>query len=181
MPSNPSHPSRATSAFGETMTWDDGVTLAVSAPEPYTPSDFAVGATRANNVVFTLTITNNSTADLPLLPLPALSSGDQEVSQIFDIGSDVFETGDDVGFPPAETIAPGRVGQLEGRLVGRRPELAHDGGGAELPVSERDLHERAVAGGQVADVAGAHGRCDRDASMSRRARCTGSLARNATR
>jgi hypothetical protein len=93
--------------FGDTMTWDDGIALTVSAPEPYTPSDFAVGATHANNVVFTLTITNNSTADLQPLPLPALSSGDQDVSQIFDVGGDVFGPGDDVGFPPAATLAPG--------------------------------------------------------------------------
>lgn len=94
-------------AFGETMTWDDSVAITVSAPEPYTPSDFAVGAAHASSVVFTLTITNNSTADVQPLPLPALSSGDQEVSQIFDLGGDVFEPGDDVGFPPADTIAPG--------------------------------------------------------------------------
>ncbi|WP_173923328.1 DUF2510 domain-containing protein [Agromyces sp. Marseille-P2726] len=94
-------------AFGDTMTWDDGVALTVSAPEPYTPSDFSVGATHASNVVFTLTITNNSAADLQPLPLPTLSSGDQDVSQIFDVGTDVFGPGDDVGFPPAATLAPG--------------------------------------------------------------------------
>ena len=104
---DPESPVEGDLAFGQTMTWDDGVALTVSAPEPYTPSDFAVGATQANNVVFTLTLTNNSTQDLQPLPLPAFSSGDQEVSQIFDIGSDVFETGDDVGFPPAETLEPG--------------------------------------------------------------------------
>ena len=106
-PEKPESPVAGDLAFGETMTWDDGVSLAVSAPEPYTPSDFAVGATHANNVAFTLTITNNSTEDVQLLALPTFSSGDQEVSQIFDIGSDVFETGDDVGFPPAETLEPG--------------------------------------------------------------------------
>ncbi len=94
-------------AFGETMTWDDGVALTVSVPEPYTPSEFAVGATRENTVVFTLTITNNSTEDLQPLPLPTLSSGDQEVSQVFDIGSDVFGPGDDVGIPPTATVEPG--------------------------------------------------------------------------
>ena len=94
-------------AFGETMTWDDGVALTVSVPEPYTPSDFAVGATQANTVVFTLTITNNSTEDLQPLPLPTLSSGDQEVSQVFDIGSDVIGPGDDVGIPPTATVEPG--------------------------------------------------------------------------
>jgi hypothetical protein len=94
-------------AFGETMTWDDGVALTVSAPEPYTPSDFAVGATGANHVVFTLTLTNGSAEDLQPLPLPTLSSGDQEVSQIVDVGSDVFGPGDDVGIPPTATIEPG--------------------------------------------------------------------------
>jgi hypothetical protein len=97
----------ATLAFGETMTWDDGVALTVSAPEPYTPSAFAVGATRANNVVFTFTLTNNSTADLQALPLPTFSSGDQEVSQIVDLGNDPLGPGDDVGFPPATTVEPG--------------------------------------------------------------------------
>lgn len=106
-PEPPEAPIAGELAFGETMTWDDGVSITVSAPEPYTPSDFAVGVTHANNVVFTLTITNNSTADLQALPLPALSSGDQDVSPIFDIGSDIFGTGDDVGFPPADTIEPG--------------------------------------------------------------------------
>lgn len=94
-------------AFGETMTWDDGVALTVSAPEPYTPSDFAVGATGANHVVFTLTLTNGSAEDLQPLPLPTLSSGDQEVSQIVDVSSDVFGPGDDVGIPPTATIEPG--------------------------------------------------------------------------
>ena len=57
--------------------------------------------------MFTLTITNNSTEDLQPLPLPTLSSGDQEVSQVFDIGSDVFGPGDDVGIPPTATVEPG--------------------------------------------------------------------------
>ncbi|GAA4373342.1 hypothetical protein [Agromyces bauzanensis] len=106
-PGAPEAPVAGDLAFGETTTWGDGVALTVSAPEPYTPSDVAVGATRANHVVFTLTITNNSAEDLQPLPLPSLSSGDQEVSQIFDIGSDVLGAGDDVGFPPTAVVEPG--------------------------------------------------------------------------
>jgi len=106
-PEQPEAPVAGDLRFGETMTWDDGVALTVSVPEPYTPSDFAVGATQANNVAFTLTITNNSTEDLAPLPLPTLSSGDQEVSQVFDIGSDVIGPGDDVGIPPTATVEPG--------------------------------------------------------------------------
>lgn len=106
-PEPPDAPDAAGLAFGETMTWDDGVALTVSAPEPYTPSDFAVGATRASHVVVTLTITNDSTEDLQPLPLPSLSSGDQEVSRIFDLGSDLTSPADDVGIPPTATIEPG--------------------------------------------------------------------------
>jgi hypothetical protein len=89
------------------MTWDDGVALTVSAPEPYAPSEFAVGATRANHVVFTLTLTNGSAEDLSPLPLPTLSSGDQEVSQVVDLGNDLLGPADDVGIPPTATIEPG--------------------------------------------------------------------------
>jgi hypothetical protein len=106
-PEQPEAPVAGDLAFGETMTWDDGVALTVSVPEPYTPSEFAVGAAHDNTVVFTLTITNNSTEDLQPLPLPTLSSGDQEVSQVFDIGSDVVGPGDDVGIPPTSTVEPG--------------------------------------------------------------------------
>jgi hypothetical protein len=100
-------PDAGSLAFGETMTWDDGVALTVSAPEPYTPSEFAVGATRENHVVFTLTLTNDSAEDLQPLPLPTLSSGDQEVSPVVDLGNDLLGPADDVGIPPTGTIEPG--------------------------------------------------------------------------
>ena len=94
-------------AFGDTMTWDDGVALTVSAPEPYTPSPFAVGSTLADNVVFTMTITNNSTENLQPVPFPTLTSADQEASQIFDVGEDLEGNGDDVGIPPTAIVPPG--------------------------------------------------------------------------
>lgn len=106
-PEQPQAPDAGALAFGETMTWDDGVALTVSAPEPYTPSDLAVGATRANHVVFTLTLTNGSTEDLQPLPLPSMSAGDQEVSQVVDLGNDLLGPRDDVGIPPTATIEPG--------------------------------------------------------------------------
>jgi hypothetical protein len=94
-------------AFGDTMTWDDGVALTVSAPEAYTPSAFAVGSTLANNVVFTMTITNNSTENVQPVPFPTLTSGDQEASQIFDVGEDLEGNRDDVGIPPTAIVPPG--------------------------------------------------------------------------
>ncbi|WP_448006116.1 DUF2510 domain-containing protein [Agromyces bauzanensis] len=90
-------------AFGETMVWSDGVALTVSAPEPFTPSEFAAGATLPFHVVFTLTITNDSSEDLQPVPLPTLTSGGQDASQIFDVSGE----GEDVGIPPIEVIPPG--------------------------------------------------------------------------
>ena len=90
-------------AFGDTMIYEDDVELTVSAPEPYTPSEVAAGATLANNIVFTMTIRNNSTENFEPLPYVQLSSGGQEASQIFDITGD----GQDVGVPPTTVILPG--------------------------------------------------------------------------
>lgn len=93
-----------TLSFGESNVWEDGVELRVSAPEPYTPSEFASGAGLAENLVFAITITNNSGDDLEPSPFPQLSSGGQEASQIFDVSAD----GQDVSVPPATVIRPGQ-------------------------------------------------------------------------
>ncbi|WP_241843179.1 DUF2510 domain-containing protein [Agromyces albus] len=90
-------------AFGQSMIWDNGVELSVSVPEPYTPSEYAAGADLPHNVVFTLTIVNNSTENLEPFPYERLSSGGQEGSQIFDITGD----GQDVGIAPTTVILPG--------------------------------------------------------------------------
>lgn len=92
-----------TLSFGQTMVWEDDVELTVSAPEPYTPSEYAAGADLASNLVFTITITNNSTENLEPLPYPRLASGGQEGSQIFDVS----ESGD-IGVPPTTVILPGQ-------------------------------------------------------------------------
>lgn len=99
----PAPPAVGNLAFGDTMIYEDGVELTVSAPEPYTPGEFAAGADQAANLVFTLTITNNSTENLDPLPFPQVSSGGQESSQIFDITGD----GAEIGLPPTNVILPG--------------------------------------------------------------------------
>ena len=91
-------------AFGDTMIWEDGVELTVSAPEGYTPSEYAAGADFPNNIAFTMTIVNNSSENLDPLPYERLSSGGQEASQIFDLSGD----GEDVGIPPTTVILPGQ-------------------------------------------------------------------------
>jgi Protein of unknown function (DUF2510) len=90
-------------AFGETMVWDDGVTMTVSEPEPFTPSELSVGADQAENLVFTLTITNDSSENVQPVVVSSLSSGDSEATRIIDIGAE----GGQVGIPPTTPILPG--------------------------------------------------------------------------
>lgn len=90
-------------AFGETMTWDDGVTMTVSEPEPFTPSEVAVGADQAEHVVFTLTITNESSENVQPVVVSTLSSDGTEATRIIDIGAE----GGQVGIPPTTPVVPG--------------------------------------------------------------------------
>ena len=90
-------------AFGETMAWADGVSMTVSGPEPFTPSDVAVGADQAENLVFTLTITNDSSENVQPVVLSRLESDDVEVTRIFDVAAE----GGQVGIPPTTAIPPG--------------------------------------------------------------------------
>lgn len=89
--------------FGETMAWDDGVTMTVSEPESFTPSEFAVGVDQSVDLVFTLTITNGSTENVQPVVISTLSSGGTEATRIIDVGAE----GGQVGIPPTTPILPG--------------------------------------------------------------------------
>jgi len=90
-------------AFGETFAWDDGVSMTVSEPEPFTPSDLAMGADQAVNLAFTLTITNDSSENVQPVVFSRLASGDTDATRIFDVGAE----GGQVGIPPTTAILPG--------------------------------------------------------------------------
>lgn len=89
--------------FGETMVWGDGVTMTVSEPETFTPSDFAVGVEQSENLVFSLTITNGSSENVQPVVVSMLSSGGTEATRIIDVGAE----GGQVGIPPTTPIPPG--------------------------------------------------------------------------
>ena len=91
-------------AFGDTMVWDDGVEMTVGAPEPFTPTEYAAGADQATHLLFSFTITNNSTENVEPTVYTRLSSGGQEGSQIFDSGNPAG----DVNSFPTTVILPGQ-------------------------------------------------------------------------
>ncbi len=92
--------------LGETAKFPDGVEVGISAPESYTPSQYAAGNTFPNNVVWTVTITNGSDKPFdPALFNMTVQSGGQEGSQVFDSNS---EGGVEVGTQATTTILPGK-------------------------------------------------------------------------
>jgi hypothetical protein len=90
-------------AFGETMLWSDDVAMTVSEPEPFTPSNLAGGSDQAVDLVFTLTIANDSSEPVQPIVVSRLESDGTEATRIIDVGAE----GGQVGIPPTTPIQPG--------------------------------------------------------------------------
>lgn len=93
-------------AFGEVITYEDGVSISVSPAAPFTPTEYAAGAETGTPVIFTVVITNNSAEPLEPLAFPTVSSGGQQGSSIFDIGNPEYG---DIGMFPTTTLLPGQT------------------------------------------------------------------------
>jgi hypothetical protein len=97
--------------FGETGTYDDGVTLNISTPENFTPSEYAAGADQATNLKFTVSVHNGSTKTIQNPVYYAeLTSGGKAASAIFDeqitnAPSTPLLPNQDVSFPIAFSVA----------------------------------------------------------------------------
>lgn len=92
----------STAAFGTTWKYKDGVTVSVAAPVAYTPSETAAGATQAQQVALTFTITNGSAKNLNPLVSPKVSSSGTEAAAIIDV-----ENAQLASFAPTTVILPG--------------------------------------------------------------------------
>lgn len=98
-------PDDGPASFGDTYTWTDGVSITVSAPEAFTPSEYASFDEAPSYLKFTITLVNDS--DEPVsaaLVYPSLQSGNTEASTVFD--SDQGLSG-----PPSTDVLPGRETQ----------------------------------------------------------------------
>jgi hypothetical protein len=96
--------------FGETVDYGDGVSISVSAPQPFTPTEYASGADQPVNVVYSITITNGSSENIDPLPYSQVASGGTEGSQIFDFDN---EAGDVTTYPTTTILPGGSVTWLE--------------------------------------------------------------------
>ena len=94
--------------FGDVVTYDDGVSISVSAPTPFTPSniDYMPLAEGETAVVFKVVLTNNS--DKPLEPgaVAQANSGGKPATYIADVGNTEYG---EIGLFPTTTILPGQT------------------------------------------------------------------------
>lgn len=91
--------------FGEIVTFEDGLSISMSAPVDFTPTDLAAGVDQANNVMFSITVTNNTGEPLEPMFDSSGASGGVPASKIFDIDNPVGG----VFFAPTTTILPGQT------------------------------------------------------------------------
>lgn len=75
-------------AFGETFTYENGLSVTVSAPEPFTPSDVSAGGENFSaHVRFNVTVVNGTDERYePLMFSTSLQSANQEGDAVFDNG-----------------------------------------------------------------------------------------------
>ncbi|WP_210481190.1 DUF4190 domain-containing protein [Naasia sp. SYSU D00948] len=87
--------------LGQTMVWNDGIEMTVSAPVEFTPSETSYGYEPGQiAVLFQVTITNNSAEQLEPLSFSLVSSGGADAAYIID-------TAQGIEGAPANTILPG--------------------------------------------------------------------------
>jgi hypothetical protein len=102
-PTAPANPT-----FGETYTYENGLAVTVSPPQPYAPSDSAAVGDPAppNFVAFDITVTNGTQANYdPAMFTATMQSGSTE-------GQQVFDSANGIGGTPTTTLLPGRESQF---------------------------------------------------------------------
>jgi hypothetical protein len=92
---------QSTAAFGERVTFDNGIAIEVAAPQPYKPGRYAAGHDGDRAVKFDVTVTNGSDESLDAVMMLVNATHDgRQASQVFDSngGSE----------PPTGTVLPGK-------------------------------------------------------------------------
>lgn len=86
-----------TAAFGNAVTYEDGLAISVSIPTPFVPSEYAVGVTFPSSVLFNITVTNGTNTNFDPFLYATASAGGQEAAQIYDTA---------VGLAPTTVLLP---------------------------------------------------------------------------
>lgn len=94
--------------FGETYEWEDGLSISVSAPKPFKPTDSASGGEdAAAHLRFTVVVVNGTGAKFDASGFSStLQSNDQEADEVFDAAGGLDGS-------PSTTLLPGRQAKWE--------------------------------------------------------------------
>jgi hypothetical protein len=128
----------AIATFGQRVTFDDGLAVEVTAPEPYKPSRYAAGHDGDRAVSFDVTVVNGS--DEPydaVMTVVNATHGGRQVSRIFDSANGGSEN-------PAGTVLPGKATTFTVAL-----SLGAAADELQLEVTPGFLGEPAIFTGQV--------------------------------
>jgi len=97
-------PASTNPKFGETFTYEDGLSVTVGAPEPYTPSEYAAKGNEPSFLRFQITVVNGTAENYdPALFYVTMQSGNVESQEVYD-----SENG--INGSPTTAILPGREG-----------------------------------------------------------------------
>lgn len=100
-------PSDQTLKFGAAYTWEDGVSLKVSKPANYKPTESAAAAKAKAYLKFTVTVVNKSSKPLDLaLTYITVQSSNKEAEQVFDSEGGIEGT-------PSTKLLKGRESEWE--------------------------------------------------------------------
>jgi hypothetical protein len=83
--------------FGEVFTYDNGVSISVSQPVPFTPTEWSSASTATGGeqwLYFKIVLTNNSGADIDPYTYESVSSGGKEAVSVFDMGNELGAIGE---------------------------------------------------------------------------------------
>lgn len=94
-------------AFGEVVTYSDGVSISVSPGIEYTPSRSSAGSVDGQaSLLFKIVITNNSEESLDPMAFSSATSGGKQASSISDLANEKYG---EIGMEPMTTILPGQT------------------------------------------------------------------------
>lgn len=91
--------------FGDVVTYEDGLSVSVSDPSDFAPTEYAAGNDQTYNIVLGFTVTNGTNEVIDPFFGVSVSSGGVEASQIFDMDNPAG----DINFSPDTSVLPGQT------------------------------------------------------------------------
>jgi hypothetical protein len=93
--------------FGEVVTYEDGLSISLSAPIPFSPGEYAQGAVDGQTpIVFKVVLTNNTAEAVDPYTYVSVSSAGAESAVIGDYQNPEYG---DIGLSPTTKVLPGQT------------------------------------------------------------------------